>query len=161
MFASIFPNLQLLDLSFRRKYMRKVSEEINCHVLMRSCKFMHLSFAYCSRVKLLRPKLKVLNLSNTMVDDETLYVITTNCCGIFQLLLKNCYNVTEKGVKYVLENCTQLREINLHNCNKIDPEFVDSMVFIRSSLRKITAPPFFSCSDNKRKLFLRHGCLLF
>ena len=160
MFASIFPNLQLLDLSFCRKYVRKVSEEVNCHVLMRCCKIMHLSLAYCSKVKLLGPKLEVLNLSNTMVDDETLYVITKNCYGIFQLLLKNCDNVTEKGVKHVLENCTQLREINLQNCYKVDDDVIDSMVFIRPSLRKITAPPFFSCSDNKRKLFSRHGCLL-
>jgi len=160
MFASIFPNLQLLDLSFRHKYMKMVSEVVNCHVLKRCCKSMHLSLAYCSKMKLLGPKLEVLNLSNTMVDDETLHVITKNCYGIFQLLLKNCDNVTEKGVKHVLENCTQLREINMQNCYKVDADVIDSMVFIRPSLRKITAPPFFSCSDKKRKLFLRHGCLL-
>ncbi|RHN51293.1 putative leucine-rich repeat domain, L domain-containing protein [Medicago truncatula] len=56
-------------------------------------------------------KLEVLNLSNTKVDNETLYMISKNCSGLLRLLLENCNNVTEKGVKHVVENCTQLREL--------------------------------------------------
>ncbi|PNX70603.1 F-box/LRR-repeat protein, partial [Trifolium pratense] len=78
MFASIFPNLQLLDLK-------------NCNGI--------------SEV----PELEVLNLSHTKVDDETLYVISKNCSGLLKLLLDYCGGVTEKGVKHVLDNCTQFR----------------------------------------------------
>ncbi|KAK2368753.1 F-box/LRR-repeat protein [Trifolium repens] len=110
-FASVFPNLQLLDL----EYCHNISEGI-CQVLRKCCKIRHLNLAHCSRVKLHRmnfvvPNLEVLNLSNTKVDYETLYVISKNCCGLSQLLLRNCEGVTEKAVKHVLGNCTQLRVV--------------------------------------------------
>ncbi|PNY09271.1 F-box/LRR-repeat protein [Trifolium pratense] len=63
------------------------------------------------------PKLEVLDLSDTGVDDETLCVISKSCPGLLQLYLENCY-VTEKGVKHVVENCTQLREISLMACKR-------------------------------------------
>jgi len=40
-------------------------------------------------------------LSYTYVDDEALKVITLKCRGLLQLLLEDCCNVTEKGVKHV------------------------------------------------------------
>jgi hypothetical protein len=105
-------------------------------IMLRKCsKIRHLNLAGCSRVNLLGlnfavPKLEVLNLSDTKVDDETLYVISKSCCGLLQLLLEKCYRVTENGVKHVLEKCTKLR--------------------------KITVP--YSLSDKNQKLFSRHGC---
>jgi F-box/leucine-rich repeat protein 2/20 len=83
------------------------------------------------------PKLEVLNLSQTKADDETLYAIPKSCRGLTQLLLKFS-DVTEKGVKNVVENCTQLREINLRGVKH---------VFSRPLLRKIIPPncPFDSC----------------
>jgi F-box/leucine-rich repeat protein 2/20 len=109
MFASIFPNLQLLDLDS----CRNISEGI-CQVLRKCCKIRHLNLAYCWEVKLLGmnfvvPNLEVLNLTWTNIDDETLYVISQNCRGHLQLLLEGCKGVTKKGVKHVLENCTLLR----------------------------------------------------
>jgi hypothetical protein len=110
MFASNFPNLQLLDFNC----CNLLSEGI-CQVLKICCKIRHLNLAYCKKVKLhglncVVPKLEVLNLSNTKVNDKTLNVISKNCCGLLQLLLEHCNNVTEEGVKHVVENCTQLRE---------------------------------------------------
>ncbi|KAK2368748.1 F-box/LRR-repeat protein [Trifolium repens] len=112
MFASSFPNLQLLDLNSCN--CNHISEGI-CEVLRKCCKIRHLNLAYCSRVKILGmnfvvPNLEVLDLSFSKVDDETLYVISKNCCGLLQLLLEACDDVTEKGVKHVLENCTLLRD---------------------------------------------------
>ncbi|XP_013451216.2 F-box/LRR-repeat protein 2 [Medicago truncatula] len=133
MYASIFPNLQLLDL----KVCREISEGI-CEVLRKCCKLKHLNLAFCSNVKLhgmnfAVPELEVLNLSNTSIDDETFYAISKNCCRILQLLLENCKGVTMKGVKQVVENCTQLRKIKLGR---------------------------FRLSDENRKLLSRHGCYL-
>jgi F-box/leucine-rich repeat protein 2/20 len=130
MFASVFPNLELLDL----KYCNRISEGI-CQVLRKCRKIRHLNLAGCSRVKLLGisfvvPNLEVLNLSYTNVDDKTLYVISKSCCGLLKLLLECCNGITEKGVKHVVENCTKLR--------------------------KIMVP--YSLSDKNRKLFSRHGC---
>jgi F-box/leucine-rich repeat protein 2/20 len=111
MFASIFPNLQLLDLNSCN--CNHISEGI-CQVLRKCCKIRHLNLAYCWEVKLLGmnfvvPNLEVLNLTWTNIDDETLYVISQNCRGHLQLLLEGCKGVTKKGVKHVLENCTLLR----------------------------------------------------
>ncbi|MCH80028.1 F-box/LRR-repeat protein [Trifolium medium] len=77
-----------------------------------------LDLYYCKGISEV-PKLEVLNLSNTNVNDETLYVISKSCCGLLQLLLKDCYGVTEKAVKYVAENCTKLREISVEGCSRV------------------------------------------
>lgn len=112
-FASIFPNLQLLDISS----CRAISEGI-LEVLRRCIKMKHLNLTSCSRVNLHGlnfqvPKLEVLKLSMTNIDDETLYLISKSCRGLLQLNLKHCFNISKKGVKQIVENCTQLREINL------------------------------------------------
>jgi F-box/leucine-rich repeat protein 2/20 len=162
MLASIFPNLELLDLSS----CDHISEDGILQVLRRCCKIRHLNLAHCSRVKLCGinsleiPKLEVLNLSHTSVDDETLYVISMSCYGILQLLLESCDNVTNKGVEHVVKNCTQPREINLDGCFKVRTNVVGLMVFSRPSLRKITVPTHFCLSDRNTKHFLRHGCLV-
>ncbi|KAK2420220.1 F-box/LRR-repeat protein [Trifolium repens] len=119
--TSIFPNLQLLDL----EYCNDISEGI-CQVLRKCCKIRHLNLANCPNMKLhglnfVVPKLEVLNLSNTKVDDETLDLISKNCCGLSRLFLRRCKGVTKKAVKHVLENRTQLRvfmEGGLHLSDK-------------------------------------------
>jgi hypothetical protein len=120
MFASIFPNLHIFDWSD----CDHISEGIYLQVLKRCCKIKHLNLAYCD-VNLMNllgmnfeaPKLEVLNLSFTNVICGTLYVISKNCRGLLHLLLEYCPGVTDEGVNIVLENCTQLREINLRGCH--------------------------------------------
>jgi hypothetical protein len=99
-------------------------------------------------------------LSNSGIDDSSLYMISKNCFGLLQLDLRYCCNITEKGVKHVVEKCTQLREINLQGCNKVGVDVVDLMVSIRPSLRKINPPPRFHFSESRVKHFLLHGCLV-
>ena len=57
----------------------------------------------------------------------------------------------------MVENCTQLREIDLGGCDKVHANVVASMVLSRLSLRKIGAPPSFDLRYTK-KLFSHHGC---
>lgn len=94
------------------------------------------------------------------VDDEALYEISKRCPELLQLSLQNCSNITIKGVIHVVKNCTQLREINLYRCHEVNAKAVVSMVLLRPSLRKIAAPPDFPLSDENRKFFSSHGCLL-
>ncbi|GAU34830.1 hypothetical protein TSUD_259100 [Trifolium subterraneum] len=160
-FASIIPNLQVLDL----RNCIDISDEGIFQVLRRCCKIRYLNLAFCSRVKLHGlnfevSKLEVLKLSHTMVDDETLHVISKNCCRLLQLKLECCDKVTEKGVNHVIENCTQLRKINLWNCCNVHNNVVDSMFKSRPSIRKIIAPIGFHLSDRKKKRFLLQGCIL-
>ncbi|XP_058753505.1 uncharacterized protein LOC131626682 [Vicia villosa] len=151
--ASIFPNLQLLDLS----YCDKISDGI-CHVLNMCCKIRHLNLAHCSRVKLLginfeAPKLEMLNLSHTRVKDETLGVISKNCRGLLQLFLEKCVYVTNIGVNHVVENCTQLREINLKKCCRVNSKVVASMISSRPSLKKIHVPPSYGFNNKEERDF--------
>ncbi|GAU49165.1 hypothetical protein TSUD_407120 [Trifolium subterraneum] len=111
MFASISPNLQLLNLSSCRGIEDGIAQ------VLRLCpNIRHFNLSYCSRVKLQELnfevlKLEVLNLSYTNVDDQTLYVISKSFRGLLQLLLEYCTNVTKMGAKHVVENCTELRLI--------------------------------------------------
>ncbi|XP_058766045.1 F-box/LRR-repeat protein 3-like [Vicia villosa] len=131
LFANIFPNLQHLDLS----YCNRVSKKSICQVLSKCCKIRHLNLAYCNEVKRLKMNilvyhLEVLNLSGTSVRDKTIYEISKSYRGILQLLLTRCHYITEKGVISVVENCTQLKEINLRDCKKVDPCVVVLKIFV-------------------------------
>ena len=142
--ADCFPLLEELDLSNPKLIDGYgISEEGIGQVLRRCCNIRHLNIACCSRVNLCGMKfdickLEALNLSDTIVDDKTLYVISKSCCGLLQLLLEKCYCVTSNGVKHVVENCTLLREIDLRGCYRVDKDVVTLMGFSRPSLRKIT-----------------------
>ena len=123
-----FPNLQLLDLNNSCC----ISEEGMAHLLRRCCNIIHLNLSKCLGVNLLRHAMNF----ETFVDDETLYVISKNCSGLLQLLLEYCFVVTHKGVKHMVENCTQLRVISYLGCRKVDDNVVFSMVPSRPSLRE-------------------------
>ncbi|CAJ2656370.1 unnamed protein product [Trifolium pratense] len=161
-FSSILTNLQLLDLSD----CDCISEQGICQVLKTCCKIRNLNLAKCNVTRLLGlnfevSNLEVLNLSDTNVVDETLYAISKNCRGLLQIILEGCLLVTMKGVKHVVENCTQLREINLRDCDKVhlNANSVSLMVFSRPSLRKITAPPNFHLGE-KKKLLSHQLCIV-
>ncbi|XP_058746914.1 uncharacterized protein LOC131619892 [Vicia villosa] len=137
LFASVFPNLQLLDLSFCPSIFKKGI----CQVLSRCYKLRHLNLTYCNDVRGLKMnfvvhQLEGLDLNDTNVDDETLYEISKSCCGLLRLSLDWCEYVTEKGVMRVIENCTQLKEIDLSNCEKVNVDVVVSMLSSRPSFEK-------------------------
>jgi F-box/leucine-rich repeat protein 2/20 len=54
--------------------------------------------------------------------------------------IQNCWFVTTKGVKEIIENCIELKELNLKNCSLVDGDFVCGLIFTRPSLRKIITP---------------------
>lgn len=89
-------------------------------------------------------------------------MISKSCSGLLQLDLEKCYNITEKGVKQVVEKCTRLKEISLrHYVNvAVDVDLWNVMVLSRPLLRKIKTPPGFYPSDSKWKPLLNHGCFL-
>ncbi|CAJ2652150.1 unnamed protein product [Trifolium pratense] len=130
-------------------------------VLRRCCKIRHLSLSELKPPRInFALTLEVLNLTSSGIDDSSLYMISKCCFGLLQLDLRNCLDVTEKGVMQVVENCTQLREINLQGCIKVAADVVDLMVFTRPSLRKITTPPNDQFSESRMKQFLCHGCFV-
>ncbi|XP_058777149.1 uncharacterized protein LOC131651504 [Vicia villosa] len=135
--ASIFPNLEHLDLS----YSDLISDKGICQVLSRCPNIRHLNFTNGNKVRGLKmnfivSQLEVLDLSSTVVDDETLYWISKSCRGLLKLLLSFCHYITEKGVMHVVENCTQLKEVNLSYCKKVNVEVVVSIILSRPSLKK-------------------------
>jgi hypothetical protein len=141
--AHSFPALQVLDLN----HCHDISTLGLYHVLHRCLRITHLNLAGCSGLKLrgmMRfqvPPLEVLNLSYSTVDDQSLDVISNSCRWILQLSLESCDYVTYNGVNRVLQNCTQLTEINLNGVKDDILHFnVASMVLLRPSLKKITLP---------------------
>jgi F-box/leucine-rich repeat protein 2/20 len=97
MLVSACPNLQLLDLSS----CDEISEKCIGKVLRKGSKIRHLNLACCLGLKLHRvyfniSTLEVLNLSESRIDDRSLYAISTGCLGLLQLDLGHCYDITEK-----------------------------------------------------------------
>ncbi|PNX99310.1 F-box/LRR-repeat protein [Trifolium pratense] len=161
MFASLFPNLQLLDLSC----CYGITEQGIGQVLRTCCKIRHLNLYYCLKrmslgINFELPNLEVLDLATTRLSDEALYVISMNCPALLKLSLLRCEEITDKGIMDVVTNCTKLREIILGYCRKVHAKVVKSMVLLRPSLRKIVAPPSIHLTNRNRKFFSRHGCLL-
>ncbi|XP_045830681.1 F-box/LRR-repeat protein 3-like [Trifolium pratense] len=136
--------------------------------VLRSCKIVHLNLSSCENVNLHAmnfqvPMLEVLNLSYTRTDDKTLDAISKSCSGLLHLDLEECINVSDMGVKQVIENCTRLKEINLRYCGNMaaDVDIWLAMVLSRPSLRKIKAPShFYPQIYTKWKPLLDHGCFL-
>jgi hypothetical protein len=160
MIASVFPNLQLLNFM----YCYNISEEGIFHVLRTCSEIKHLNLTGCLGRNLRGmnfdlPKLEVLKLSHTNVDDETMSVISKCCRGLLKLSLKGCI-VTEMGVNHVLEKCTQLREINLKYCPEVHGDVLASLIFSRPSLRKLTTPYGYCFSDREMELLSRQGCIV-
>jgi len=160
MFAHMFPNMQLLDLNS----CHCISEEGIGILIERCCKIRHLNFAFYSQANLFSinheaSKLEVLNLSHSRIDNIALYAISKIFPRLLQLDLEHCYHVTEKGVRQVVENCTNLREINLRYCREVSTTVVSWMILSRPSMKKIVAPPHFRPGDNDRKL-LSGRCLV-
>ncbi|KAI9089560.1 hypothetical protein K1719_029165 [Acacia pycnantha] len=157
-FVSMCPNLELLDINTCWNITKGVFEAL------RDCpKITHLSISECAAVTGFEigfelPKLEVMNLSHSRIDDEALSTVSKTCCGLTHLELQNCFNVTSNGVRCVVGKCSRLREINLKHCNKVCADIIPWMVCSSSSLRKIMAPPSFSASMSQTKFFLRHGC---
>ncbi|OIW11988.1 hypothetical protein TanjilG_02195 [Lupinus angustifolius] len=143
-FASICPNLQLLDLNA----CEGISGECIVEVLNKCCEIRHLNLSY-TEVKLFEiefqvSKLEMLNLSGSRINDEALSVISRRCCGLVVLEIQSCSDVTDKGVREVIENCIALRELNLKNCSLVCDDFVAWSEFSRPSLRKIITPSGFA-----------------
>jgi hypothetical protein len=122
MFGSSFPNLELLDLTSSDW----ISNDI-WQVIRRFYMITHLSLDRCTsnvdifEMNFVLPKLEVLDFTDTDVHDETLHAISKSCPELLELSLVGCYYVTEKGVKDVVENCKQLKEILLEY-NRISDE---------------------------------------
>ncbi|KEH28623.1 putative leucine-rich repeat domain, L domain-containing protein [Medicago truncatula] len=156
--ADCFPNLEHLALND----CDDISEEGIGHVLRRCCKMTHLDLDGCSNLKMTIhfevPNLKVLDLSMTKVNDDALFVISKNCRGILQQLLENCHDITEKGVRHVVENCAQLQEINLRNCSNVNSDVLVSLILSRPSLKNVTTPHRYPFNDKEMELLLRQGC---
>ncbi|KEH28643.1 RNI superfamily protein, putative [Medicago truncatula] len=85
------------------------------------------------------PQIKCLRLANNYVLQDTKIIMFASNFPNLQLLdLSSCINISEE----------------------VNAKVVVSMVLLRPSLRKIAAPPDFPLSDENRKFFSSHGCLL-
>ncbi|CAK8543575.1 unnamed protein product [Lathyrus sativus] len=136
-FASIFPNLHLLDLS----YCHRISGKSISQVLTRCCKVRYLYLTSCEKVRRIKmnvliPQLVVLNLSGTSVDDKTLYEISKSCCGLLHLFLIGCKYITENGVIRVVARCRRLKEICFKCCDKVNVDAIISILSSNPSLEK-------------------------
>lgn len=139
-FASICPNLQLLDLNA----CEGVSGGCIVEVLKKCCDMRHLNLAYTGikelEIDFVVSQLEILNLSGSSIEDEALSMISRRFPGLLLLDIQNCWCVTAKGVREVVENCRAMKELNLKNCDLVDDDFVVGVKSSSPSLRTIITP---------------------
>lgn len=90
--------------------------------------------------------LEVLRAKRSHINDEALTRIGKRCTRLVNLDLEGCMKVTTKGVKEVVVNCRELREMNLRGCSNVNiVDIYDWMVLSNRpfSLRKLVPPHCF------------------
>lgn len=104
------------------------------------------------------PQLEVLQAEDLKLSEEQLAAFISRCCHLKYLDLVHRVHLSTEGVEKVVKNCSTLREINLRNCHNVrdDVPFLDWMVSVRPSLRRIV-PPCRLISSKIRDFFLQLG----
>ncbi|XP_030517496.2 F-box/LRR-repeat protein 3-like [Rhodamnia argentea] len=107
------------------------------------------------------PQLECLQAEGLKLSDKQLAAFISRCCHLKRLNLQECVHLSTKGVEKVVKNCKALREINLRGCHRVrdDVPFLDWMVSVRPSLRRIV-PPHRFVSSKIQDFFLQRGCLV-
>ncbi|XXG51972.1 hypothetical protein AAC387_Pa03g0410 [Persea americana] len=108
-------------------------------------------------------KLEVLMASASGIEDEGLEMIGRGCQRLRILDVNGCLEVTEKGLRQLLESdssCKVLRKLNLEKCCDLSADFLAWMVSSRPSLRTIILSSGSLPTLKSRDLFLKHGCLV-
>jgi len=104
--------------------------------------------------------LEQLQVEGSGFTDSGLIAVGKCCRHLLGLDLEGCLRITESGLKKIMEDCRQLRQVNLKNCKCVNLEALAWMVFYRPSLRKLV-PPSSCVSEGQKALLLRHGCKIF
>ncbi|XP_054752126.2 F-box/LRR-repeat protein 7-like [Lytechinus pictus] len=67
-----------------------------------------------------RINLRHLDMSDcSLLDDNGLRTIATNCPTLVNLYLRRCIGVTDIGVQYVTTQCLMLKEVSLSDCPRV------------------------------------------
>ncbi|KAK6912274.1 hypothetical protein RJ641_024367 [Dillenia turbinata] len=162
-FAATCPNLGLLDV----KNCSGVTDRGVREALENCADIRHLDVSGCEGVMGLglnmdvsKLNLEVLQAKGSSICDEGLVNIGKWGSRLLQLDLEQCVRVTTTGVKGLMENCRELRKINLQNCPNVSAAMLAWMVFSMPMLRKMILPRNQVLTESQRSLFLRHGCLV-
>ena len=159
-YVSICPNLEMLDLSV----CINITEDGIVEVLKRCSRIRHLDLSACWWLENLSidfelPKLEVLCAGGLRINDDGLAIIGKRCSRLQKLDLSGCQRVTAKGVKEVVANCKEMREICLMSCCNVSVDIIPWMVLSRPSLKMIVQPYGGSAlaEKSRRNHCLRHG----
>lgn len=160
--ASLCPSLEVLVVSS----CKSITEKGIADFFKSGSKIRELQIYECGGIKSIGngselSELHFLGAARSGLNDDGLAVLGKRCRGLLHLSLENCLGVTTMGLKEILTNCKRLGQLDLTGCLNASTETVDWMVFSRPSLRKIIVSGSSLPSESQRKLFLRHGCLVF
>ncbi|XP_074314868.1 F-box/LRR-repeat protein 14-like [Silene latifolia] len=158
----ICPNLEKLDLSncFRGTELLDVAD-----ILDYSPRINSLVLNQCRHLRFCREQAKASKLEKLVamysgINDEILAMIGRNSPGLLYLDLEECKNVTEKGVKAVIESCKRLRYLNLSGCLNVNVDVLEYIVQNEPSLRRLVSPSCKYPKEDDQKYFLQRNCLV-
>ncbi|XP_074294263.1 F-box/LRR-repeat protein 14-like [Silene latifolia] len=157
----IFPNLEKLNLSkcFQGTEMLDVADILDYSHTVKSLELNECRQLTFSREKAKVSKLEKLVAKYSGINDEVLAMIGRNSPRLLYLDLEDCENITEKGVKEVIESCKRLRYLSLSGCSNVNVDVVEYIVDNEPSLRRLISP---SCGypEEEDQIYLLQDCLV-
>eukprot|EP00252_Welwitschia_mirabilis_P012167 TRINITY_DN2705_c0_g1_i1.p1 TRINITY_DN2705_c0_g1~~TRINITY_DN2705_c0_g1_i1.p1 ORF type:complete len:598 (+),score=61.53 TRINITY_DN2705_c0_g1_i1:714-2507(+) len=156
--ASLCPRLVLLDVSHcflvtdsGLKVISKGCPEMK-RLILRGCRKV-----VGAGIEMGLNKVEYLQAEGSGFTDSGLWNVARLCKNLVGLDLQGCLKITDLGLRRVMEECKQVKEVNVRECESVNMDALAWMVFSCPSLRRLV-PPSSCVSSAHRALLLRHGC---
>ncbi|KAJ2283989.1 hypothetical protein GGH14_000486 [Coemansia sp. RSA 370] len=85
-----------------------------------------------TQVLQLMPNLQHLDVSDTDADDDLLNVVSQSNTKLLYLAVGGCINISNAGIKRVVESCLQLQVVDIAEC-----PFIDDYAFLEANNIKL------------------------
>ncbi|KAI8093236.1 uncharacterized protein BX664DRAFT_313310 [Halteromyces radiatus] len=67
------------------------------------------------------PSLIGLDISYSSITDDSIYTISQHCISLEELDISGCEQISEEGIRFLAQQCKQLRYINIKDCYNVVP----------------------------------------
>ncbi|KAJ2666777.1 hypothetical protein IW148_000502 [Coemansia sp. RSA 1199] len=139
MFVGSCTNLKLLDMNLcgNMRSSELVGLFLLCPSVCLSLEYLDIcetgfSASAITRVLQLMPNLQHLDISDTDADDDLLVVVSQSNQKLTYLAVAGCINVSNMGIKAVVESCTKLEVVDIAEC-----PFIDDYAFLEANNIKL------------------------
>ncbi|KAL9229483.1 hypothetical protein vseg_004945 [Gypsophila vaccaria] len=159
---NICPNIEKLHLSacFQFPGQLNIADILDCSGSVKSLELNRCNHLTFSGEKANISRLERIAAVCSGINDDVLTMIGMKSPGLLHLDLRDCRNITEKGVKEVVKFCTRLRYLNLSGCINVNVDVVQHIVNNRPSVRWLVSPSRLYPEKEDQECLLQQGCVV-